>query len=244
MSDGGIKNSKSPNRSKNKIKNKTKNSNKKQKQKQSKNKSKHNVILSKMSHKKSSLRIPTFEVMRKRLSRLDLIERRYYLTIERETEKVILSPTADYHLEPECEFGLHQIIVGDYQSTLIQIKTLSGKHIFYEFDFRQNKDEFVDLLDEIKHESEQNGTRERISSSELLPRGSGFSSQIHMKRILKMMLILIFMRMNAHFVKPHYVHHPLRIGCLRCLLFILLSVSYIYIISIHFKIGWNYKICC
>ena len=169
---------KTPNKSKGKSK-----KSKKKSKKQGKSKHKQSN-LSKMSRKstngKSIRSIPTFEVTRQKLSALDLIERRYYLHIDRESEKVILSPTNDYALEIECEFGLHQVIVGDYQSTLIQIKTLSGKHIFYEFDVRQNKDEFVDLLDEIKHESNQRSrTRSRLSSSERLPRGSGFPDFIN-----------------------------------------------------------------
>lgn len=120
----------------------------------------------------------SFLVMRQPLTRLDVVERKYILSISRERQCIVLSPSDDFRREVCCEFGFDQIINGDHQSTTIQIKTLSGKRIVYEFESSESKDEFVDLWEATNHELRQmveagQSPRHR-STSELLPRGVGF----------------------------------------------------------------------
>eukprot|EP01083_Nonionella_stella_P294489 1001106_1 len=128
----------------------------------------------KMKKKKKGTNEPnySFIVSRRKLSALDLIIRRYYMTIDASKGCVVLSPLSDCISEVSMEFGLHQIIVGDHQSTMIRVKTLNGKDIYYEFDVRQAKDEFVDLLDDVKQKSGSNN----FNSPHILPRGIGFGA--------------------------------------------------------------------
>ncbi len=106
-----------------------------------------------------------------------MIERRYCLTIQRETSKIILSPINidnNYNnCEVSIEFGLHQIIdCSDHLSTDIQITTKYDKKIYYEFDIQHKKDVFMDILEEIKHDTVN--TNNNLDYSDAIPHGTGF----------------------------------------------------------------------